>query len=49
MRILSGENRDPQRSICARVLDLQNQDKMKRRRAGVVHELGQSVDEMERL
>ena len=26
-----------QRSICARILDPKNQDRMKRRRAGVVH------------
>ena len=32
-----GENTGEQRSICARILDPENQDRMKRRRAGVVH------------
>ena len=37
-----------QRSICARILDPKNRDRMKRRRAGMVHtKLGQSGDEME--
>ena len=39
-----------QRSTCARILDLENQDRMKKEKSwSSAHELGQFVDEMEWL